>query len=73
MSKFKGLKVVGYKIKCCKCNSPCKESSGLLNTLTSSEDFGDDRGKPGTTQSRTGLAKLVKCMKCSNCGHSFIP
>lgn len=63
---------LGERMKCRKCNSICKESTGLLNTLVSFEDFGGDRGEPGTTQSRVGEPVLVKCMKCSNCGHSFI-
>ncbi len=60
-------------IKCRRCNSECKPSKGLLNQLVSFNDFDNDAGSRGTTQSRVGKAILVDCYKCINCGHSFIP
>jgi hypothetical protein len=56
---------------CNKCNS--KPSMALVNTLVSFDDFGNDAGKRGSTQSRVGVAKLVNVQKCVNCGHSWIP
>ena len=58
---------------CRKCNGECKPSKALLNQLVSFDDFENDAGNIGTTQSRVGEAKLVDCYKCENCGHSFIP
>jgi hypothetical protein len=58
--------------KCKNCNSNCKQSKALLNTLVESTDLGT-YGTSGNTQSRVGDAELVDCMKCENCGHSFIP
>ena len=61
------------KYKCIKCNTETIASKALLNTLVSSNDFGNDAGTRGTTQSRIGKPKLINCQKCPNCGHSFIP
>lgn len=58
---------------CRKCNSDCKFSKAFNNTLVCFDDFGNDAGNRGTTQSRVGKAILVDCYKCVNCGHSFIP
>lgn len=58
---------------CKKCNGSMKESKVLLNSLVSFSDFGNDVGQRGTTQSRNGNANLVDCLKCENCGHSYIP
>lgn len=60
------------KNKCKKCGGECKKSKALLNSLVSSNDFGNDAGERGTTVSRIGRPKLVECLKCVNCGHSFI-
>ena len=48
-----------------------KEGVALENTLISSDDFGNDAGTRGTTQSRIGPAKIIKVYKCSTCGQSF--
>lgn len=58
--------------KCIKCEKQGLPSKALLNTLVSSNDFGNDAGNRGTTQSRQGKAKLIDCIKCSSCGHSWI-
>lgn len=74
---MKNLKVMSFKItmeKCRKCNGNCKPSKAFNNTLVLSWDFDkNDYGRRGTTQSRVGKATLVECMKCEDCGHSFIP
>lgn len=57
---------------CKKCNSNCKSSKALLNTIVTFDDFSDDAGKRGSTQSRVGVPEMVDCMKCENCGHSFV-
>lgn len=58
---------------CTKCGGNCNPSKAFLNTLISLNNFGGDAGQRGTTQSRQGKAELVDCMKCEDCGHSFIP
>lgn len=58
---------------CKECGCIGKRSKALLNQLVSFDDFGNDAGKRGTTQSRQGKAKQVGCLKCPNCGHSWIP
>ena len=58
---------------CKKCNGVGLPSKGLLNTLVSAEDFGNDAGSIGSTQYRGGQARLVDCLKCNKCGHSWIP
>lgn len=57
---------------CRECGCIGKPSKALLNQLVSFDDFGNDAGKRGTTQSRHGEAKEVDCLKCPNCGHSWI-
>ena len=59
--------------KCKKCNGTMRVSKGFINTWTSSDDFGGDAGQRGTTQSQNGLAIEVDCLKCDECGHSYIP
>ena len=54
------------------CNGKCKPSIAILNSLVSFNDFGNDAGKRGTTMSRIGKPNIVNCLKCENCGHSFI-
>jgi DNA-directed RNA polymerase subunit M/transcription elongation factor TFIIS len=64
---------------CQKCNSIAKPSKTYLNTLVVFKDFHDDNDGDivgdivGRTQSRHGSAILVDCLKCDNCGHSWIP
>ena len=60
-------------MNCIKCNSECLPSKAYNNILVSSNDFGNDANDRGATQSRIGQAVLVDCMKCTNCGHSFVP
>ena len=55
---------------CFVCGGLMKDSTALQNTLVSSNDFGNDAGQRGTTQSRTGKARMLNVRKCSNCGHS---
>ena len=58
--------------QCRVCGGEGKPSKAMLNTLVSFNDFGNDAGQRGTTQSRIGEANLVDCIKCSSCGHSWI-
>lgn len=58
---------------CKKCNGKGKPSKALNNTLIGFDDFGGDVGDRGTTMSRVGPAKMVDCIKCENCGHSWVP
>lgn len=59
--------------QCRKCGGIDTPSKAFNNTLISFDDFGEDAGQHGTTMSRQGLAKLVDCIKCESCGHSWIP
>ena len=59
------------EVRCFKCGGIMKEGVALENTLISSDDFGNDAGTRGTTQSRIGPAKIIKVYKCSTCGQSF--
>lgn len=58
---------------CRRCGGLLQDSKALVNTLVSFDDFGNDAGQRGTTQSRIGIARLVSCKKCTECGHSFVP
>lgn len=59
---------------CKKCGGHCKPAKAYKNKLVESLDFRDSRfGDRGNTLSRRGRAELVYCMKCTKCGHSFIP
>ncbi len=55
---------------CFVCGGLMKNGTSYQNTLISSEDFGNDIGQRGTTQSRMGKAKQIKVRKCLSCGHS---
>lgn len=61
-----------HDLKCKKCGGIGKPSQALLNTIVGYEDFGNDKGSVGTTLSRKGPAKIVDCMKCESCGHSWV-
>ncbi len=56
---------------CNKCGGLMQEGKGLKNTLVSIDDFGNDSGQRGTTQTRSGPVKAVTVMKCQKCGHSY--
>lgn len=58
--------------KCFKCGTIAVNSKALNNTILSFNDFGNDAGKRGTTQSRVGKAQLIDCKKCPSCGHSWV-
>jgi len=59
---------------CIKCGSEAKPSKALLNTLIAAQDFGGETiHTRGATVSRSGKATLADCLKCTNCGHSWIP
>jgi len=58
---------------CRKCDGNGKPSKVLLNAMVSFNDFGNDAGSRGTTQARVGSASLVDCIKCEDCGHSWVP
>ena len=55
---------------CFVCGGLMKDSTAFQNTLVSSDDFGNDSGQRGTTQSRVGEPQYLKVRKCSSCGHS---
>lgn len=55
---------------CFVCGGLMQDSTAIQNTLVSSNDFGNDVGKRGTTQSRIGPAKQIIVRKCTSCGHS---
>lgn len=55
---------------CFVCGGLMKDSTAFQNTLVSSDDFGNDSGQRGTTQSRVGKPQYLKVRKCSSCGHS---
>lgn len=56
---------------CYECGGLMKDSTAFQNTLVSSDDFGNDAGERGSTQSRVGEARQIKVRKCSSCGHSY--
>lgn len=55
---------------CFVCGGLMKDSTALDNTIVSFNDFGNDAGQRGSTQSKTGEAVIKKVRKCSSCGHS---
>lgn len=55
---------------CFVCGGLMTDSTAFQNTYVSFDDFGNDAGQRGTTQSRVGPAKQIKVRKCSQCGHS---
>ncbi len=59
--------------QCKKCGGEGKPSKAFNNTIVYYDDFGKDAGSRGTTGSRQGTAKLVDCIKCKLCGHSWVP
>jgi ribosomal protein L37E len=58
---------------CRRCNGQGKPSKAFNNTLVEFTDLGSKIGDRGNTLSRIGKAQLVDCIKCENCGHSWIP
>lgn len=59
--------------KCTKCGGHCKPSKAYQNDLLEYLEYGAKPGDRGNTISRSGKARLVNCLKCESCGHSFIP
>ena len=57
---------------CNKCGGNYHPARALVNTTVAAIDF-SDIDIYGDTLSRSGPAKMVDCMKCESCGHSFIP
>lgn len=55
---------------CFVCGGLMQDSTAIKNSLISFNDFGDDAGLRGTTQSRVGSSKMINVRKCVNCGHS---
>lgn len=55
---------------CFVCGGLMKDSTALQNQLISFDDFGNDSGSRGTTQSRVDTPKQINVRKCSECGHS---
>ena len=58
--------------KCKKCGAQAILSKGYGNAYISHNDFGNDAGNRGTTQTKV-TGKVVDCLKCSGCGHSWVP
>lgn len=55
---------------CFVCGGLMINSTALQNQLVSFDDFGNDSGLRGTTQSRVEHPKQIQVRKCSQCGHS---
>ena len=55
---------------CYECGEPMQDGIALVNTLVSHDDFGNDAGNRGATQSRVGKPVKVTVRKCTVCGHS---
>lgn len=55
---------------CYECGGLMKDSKAFDNTYVSFDDFGNDAGQIGVTQSKSGKARLISVRKCTNCGHS---
>lgn len=55
---------------CFECGGLMKDSTAFQNTNVSFDDFGNDAGLRGTTQSRVGQAQQINVRKCTSCGHS---
>ena len=58
--------------KCKECGGHMKPSKALLNQLVTFVDFNGDASDRGT-QSRSGSPIMVDCLKCVDCGHTYIP
>jgi len=56
---------------CKKCGSKMKPGKALINSLQAG--IGKTIHTPGATLSYSGPPKLVKVMKCTNCGRSVLP
>lgn len=59
--------------KCRKCGGEGKPSQAFQNTLIEFVSRDSKIGDRGNTLSQSGPAELVDCLKCSSCGHSWIP
>lgn len=59
-------------IQCIKCGGIGKASQAFNDTWEEHLDLGSKPGDRGNTLSKTGPAKLVDCLKCSSCGHSWL-
>ena len=58
---------------CRVCDGMLKLGMALIPGIYGSEDFGGDYGEPGTTRSEgPGDGAPRECLKCVDCGHSFI-
>ena len=55
---------------CFVCGGLMRDGRAFDNTYVSFDDFGNDAGKRGSTQSKVGPAKIVNVRKCTECGHS---
>ena len=59
---------------CRVCGGDMKPSKVIVPGIYGSEDFGGDFGEIGTTMSEGPATHPPKaCLKCEDCGHSFIP
>ena len=55
---------------CFVCGGLMKDGQALNNTYVSFDDFGNDAGRRGTTQEKSGTPVVKQVRKCSACGHS---
>ncbi len=58
------------KNTCIECGGLMSDGQALDNTWVSSDDFGGDALKRGSTISKQGPAVFKKVRKCTSCGHS---
>jgi hypothetical protein len=58
--------------ECRECGGKAKPSKGYGKKSISFDDFGGDAGDIGTTQTEV-TGDLIDCLKCKDCGHSWVP
>lgn len=58
------------KIICKKCGGDCSKSKAIINLLSASSEW-NDGDMLGATLSPSNEGKLINCLKCKKCGHSF--
>jgi len=55
---------------CFECGGLMMNSQALQNTLVTTNDFDNDAGQRGSTQSQVGSPIIKDVRKCTSCGHS---
>lgn len=59
------------KWMCRKCGGICKASKAFVNPVRGSSEWSDG-DMNGATLQTSGEAVLTDCLKCQDCGHSFV-